>query len=1180
MRITTAVLLAGFLLATLAWGQGTTAQINGTVKDASVLAVPGAEIKATQTATGQTRTATSGTDGAFLLPNLPIGPYLMEVTKEGFAKYAQSGIVLQVDASPTIDVAMKVGNVTDQVTVQADANLVETHSTNVGTVVDNQRVLEMPLNGRNATELIFLAGMANLDGNNGFLNNVRNYPTIVISIGGAVGNWTNFLFDGANHNDAYNSMNLPLPFPDALQEFKVESSGLPAQYGVHAGATVNVVTKSGTNAFHGDAFEFLRNGDLNARDYFAASRDSIKRNQYGGTVGGRIKRDKLFFFAGVQDTSLKSNPTSNSSFVPTPAMLNGDFTTFASAACNSGKSYTLSPTYGFVNNTIAPSLLDPAALKVTALLPTAQATPCGQVFYPLANSQRETMGVGKIDYQKSDKQSMYIRAYATDLLIPATLIPGNALTLNSNTQHDRVYALAYGDTYLINANMVNSFRLGANRSEIPKVPSNLATWAQLGVNAVSLDTEPRFTISGGNGFGIGGGNAIINHDQGGPNPSINNDFSWIRGNHQMGFGVSYLHSLLNYASGINATGLFTFNGTLTGLGMGDFLTGNATTWAQGNVNTFTYNRQNYIGLYAQDSWKITPRLTVNYGLRYEPYLPVSNKYPFFDHFDPGFFAQGIHSQQYTTTPAGLVFPGDPQWLPSGNQIATDRWGAQAFLPRVGVVWDPIGDGKTTIRASVGMFTDRGSLYSMSAMAQDAPFGSVISVPNVKLDNPWATFAGGNPIPVALTKNVAFPGTSSMVTDNMHEKPIWVNSFNFGITRQLGSSWLLQANYVGNTVSHLQIENQINPALYLGTGPCSFPAEPGLAAASFPNCGTTASTNYRRVLYQQNPAQGSYYGIVSVFDDGGTSSYNGLYLAANKRLSNGLTVLSNYTWSHCIGDLFNGDPGNNGVYSVTPGNTKYDRSNCQGTDYRSVFNLSLVATTPKMSNRVLNTLFSNWQFAPILKLKSAIYYTVGTGVDTALNGEGGQRANAVPGVNPYASNPAACSQVYCVQWANPAAYVSPALGTLGTLSPYSLKGPGQFQLDLAVSRTFKVLERASIQFRAEAFNLPNHVNLAVPGTTGPSVSSATSFAITSDISGTSGLTARRLSRDSVLDEDHLLKNGEESTTGGSSPSNRRLPRFYSGDQQQLASHLAAFEVAVRLRSLGQRIGLLNAKFEFA
>src|ERR1700686_4920844 len=301
------------------WAQST-AQINGTVRDSSGLAVAGATVKATQTATGAVRTITSDAEGAFVFANLPIGPYLLEITKEGFNKYAQTGIVLQVDSNPSIDAALKVGAVTEQVTVQADASMVETHSTGVGTVVDNQRVVEMPLNGRNATELVFLAGMATIGGaNGGFLNSVRNYPTVMISVAGGVANQQTYALDGANHNDAYNGLNLPLPFPDALQEFKVETSALPAQYGLHSTAAVNAVTKSGTNQFHGDLFEFLRNGDLNARDYFAPTRDSLKRNQFGGTVGGPVLprfRNKLFFFAGYQGTIQKSNPTSNFAFVP------------------------------------------------------------------------------------------------------------------------------------------------------------------------------------------------------------------------------------------------------------------------------------------------------------------------------------------------------------------------------------------------------------------------------------------------------------------------------------------------------------------------------------------------------------------------------------------------------------------------------------------------------------------------------------------------------------------------------------------------------------------------------------------------------------------------------------------------------------------------------------------------
>ncbi len=306
-----------------------TSQINGTVKDATGLAVPGAEVKATQTATGSIRNATSGGDGSYSLPNLPLGPYLVEVTKAGFSKAAETGIVLQVESNLTVDVSLKVGGVNDQVTVEANTAQVETRSTAVGTVVTNQQIAEMPLNGRDAHELIFLAGMANYPGAGSF-NTIRNYPTVVVSVAGGNGDGVAYLLDGALWQDPYNSLSLPLPFPDALQEFKVETSAAPAQYGYHATATVNVVTKSGTNEYHGDLFEFLRNGDLNARDFFASARDSLKRNQFGGVVGGPVLprfRNKLFFFGGFQRTSLRSDGSQNiaNDLNPPRPSITGDF---------------------------------------------------------------------------------------------------------------------------------------------------------------------------------------------------------------------------------------------------------------------------------------------------------------------------------------------------------------------------------------------------------------------------------------------------------------------------------------------------------------------------------------------------------------------------------------------------------------------------------------------------------------------------------------------------------------------------------------------------------------------------------------------------------------------------------------------------------------------------------------
>jgi carboxypeptidase family protein len=244
------------------------------------------------------RAATSGADGSYILTNLPVGRYQMEVTKAGFSRYVQSGIVLQVGGNPTVDIPLKVGTVSEQVQVEANATLVETRSAGIGQVIDNQRVLELPLNGRQVTELIYLSGMATQVNGAGLNSGVRNFPTADISVAGGLSNGLTFRLDGATHNDPYNNLNLPLPFPDALQEFKVETSALPAQYGHHSSAAVNAVTKSGTNEIHGDVFEFIRNGAVNARNSFATTTDSLKRNQFGGTVGGPIVKNKLFFFAG------------------------------------------------------------------------------------------------------------------------------------------------------------------------------------------------------------------------------------------------------------------------------------------------------------------------------------------------------------------------------------------------------------------------------------------------------------------------------------------------------------------------------------------------------------------------------------------------------------------------------------------------------------------------------------------------------------------------------------------------------------------------------------------------------------------------------------------------------------------------------------------------------------------
>jgi hypothetical protein len=973
-----------------------------------------------------------------------------------------------------VNAVLQVGQVSEQVEVKADAALVETRGSGVGTVVDNSRVLELPLNGRNVQELVVLAGMATINNNSGSLNSVRNYPTVVISVGGGISNGVTYMLDGAVNNDAENNLSLPMPFPDALQEFKVETSALPAQYGLHASAAVNAITKAGTNDFHGDAFEFVRNGVFNARDFFAPTRDSLKRNQFGGTIGGPIKKDKIFFFGGYQRTTQRSAPAANIAYVPTPAMLAGDFTTLASPLCQ-GKQVTLSPAQGFVNNTISPSKFNPSALAMLKRMPTP-ADPCGKVSYGTLSNQDESLYVSRLDYTKSDKQSFFGRLFIAKLTSPTTFDGRNLLTQVVNATDNRVYTLAFGDTYLLGSGTVSSFRGSVTRTAIEKAPDKgVGGWPDYGVNASSF-SQPVIVIAmnatggsnTGSGFNIGGGTAIVSIANTGPNYNASEDLSLVRGVHQFGLGASYMHIENGYHSGVNSNGTMTINGQFTGLQLSDFMLGLVSQWKQGNLSTY-YDRQHYLGIYAQDAWKATPRLTVNYGIRWEPYFAFKSKYGWFSHFDKNLFDQNVHSQVYVNAPAGLIFPGDSQY-PCGLSVHCNRYGI--FLPRASLAWDPKGDGKTSVRAAFGTFTDRAQTISLTGFGQDVPFGNAVTLQNVNLSNPWANYPGGNPFPSVLNKDVVFPAYGLVDTHPLHLKPTTVNQWNLSVQRQVGTDWLLTVNYVGSATFHLQSATELNPAVFLGLGPCT------INGVNYSTCSTTGNTNQRRILNLQNPSQGQYYGTVSQLDDGGTGTYHGLYLSAQKRLSRGTTVLANYTYSHCISDYWNAFVGGSGVSTgYNPGGRRAERSNCANTDLRQVFNLSVVAQTPRFSNKTLGMLAGNWQISPILKMRSGQFFTVTTGIDNALNGsttgaQGTQRPNQVL-KDPYLPNKSVNG------WLNPAAFATPAPGTYGNLGPNNLVGPSAFQLDLALLRTFSLTERKSLQLRAEAFNLPNHLNAGTP-----------------------------------------------------------------------------------------------------
>ncbi|HEX6894377.1 MAG TPA: carboxypeptidase-like regulatory domain-containing protein, partial [Bryobacteraceae bacterium] len=457
-------------------------QISGTVRDNSGAVMAGVQITATDTDTDFKRMAVTDDAGNYVLINLPLGPYRLEASKMGFRNYVQTGITLQVGTAPEIAITLGLGQVSESVQVEANVSQIETRSIGVGSVIETQRILDLPLNGRQPTDLITLGGSSV---QTGISPGYGMRTGALISVAGSSIEGVQYNFDGAPHINTLDGSGMPLPFPDALQEFKVSTSVQDASNSGHSGATVSSVTRSGTNAFHGDLFEFLRNYDVNARDFFATGPDGLKRNQFGGTLGGPIKKDKLFFFAGYQGTLVRQTPISTQEFVPTPDMLQGNFATFASAACQNGQPLTLRGP--FVSNQVSASLLSPAAVNIAKRLPQAL-NGCGRVLTGIVNHENDNQGVTRVDYQISAKHSLFARYMLTrqEFAVPYSLTP-DPLTEGTPGFNDQAQSGTIGDTYVLSPSMVNSVRLSVNRIAALKPGANMFGASDVGVNAFSYD---------------------------------------------------------------------------------------------------------------------------------------------------------------------------------------------------------------------------------------------------------------------------------------------------------------------------------------------------------------------------------------------------------------------------------------------------------------------------------------------------------------------------------------------------------------------------------------------------------------------------------------------------------------------------------------------------------------------
>ena len=1066
LRIACALALLLCLNATAASAQ--TAEVNGKVTDASGAVLPGVTVTLTQTETGFTRTVVTEGSGSYVMPNLPTGPYRLEVALQGFRTYVQTGIVLQVAATPTLDVRLELGELAETVTVEAAVPLVDVRSSGISEVVEQERIVELPLQGRQVTDLIVLAGAAvsREMGN----DSARATPgSASIGVAGGLSFAVGYFLDGAIHNDSYNNLNLPLPFPDALQEFRVATSGLSAQNGFHSGASVNAVTKSGTNNLHGNVFEFLRDHRFNATNPFAAvgadgkrSSDGLRRNQFGGTLGGPIVQNKLFFFAAYQGTRARQNPADIKAWVPTAAMLAGDFTTFASPACNSGRQIALRAP--FVNNQVNPALFSPAALNIAKTLP-GTTDPCGAITYGAPADDDDWQGVGKIDLQVNANHSVFGRYLHTDSRAreawPRT---NNILTtaIRGRPKTSVAKSLTLGDTLVFGSNMVNSFRAAFNRTHVEINSPPFLDAPSVGIKMYTyIPGAMVMNVTGG--FSIGTGGSIYQYVDG-DSFQVGDDFTMVRGNHQIAVGTNVSYWTSDQLINGRSPGDFTFNGSLTGLGLADFMTGRLFRLEHGAPGGLPLS-QVYVGAYAQDAWRATDRLTINAGVRWEPFFGQSITSGAISNFSVENWRAGVKSTKFVNAPPGMIYPGDPGF-PDGTTGMEKQW--WNLSPRAGLAWDVNGDGRTAVRASYGLAYDFMTAAYLYIAASAPPFANRVRLEAVSLDDPYAAVPGGdlNPIPAVPPPNAPYPPYGSFGAMDPNINSPRVQSWNVTFERQIGTGWQAAASYLASHTDRLWGQIALNPGVFMGLGPCT------LQGVNYPVCTAATNLDQRRVLSLENPAAARLIGPIDRFDDVGTQDYRGLKLSFRRSAASGVNFNGNYTWSHCVGNtLPTGFPQISAGY-LKPGDPDFDRGNCPQ-NRTHLATLTTGYQTPQFDTPALRVLASGWRASGILSMRSGAWLDVTTARDVAGTGiQGtGNRLNRVLD-DPYGNKT-------LTNYLNPAAFAYPAMGTLGDNPPRNVQGPGFWAVDLALSRLLSVAGTRNLEVRVEAFNLFNKFNWGNP-----------------------------------------------------------------------------------------------------
>jgi len=1054
----------------------------------------------TQVGTDVKRTAATNTNGQFTIPALPPATYRLTVEAAGFKTYEQD-LTLMADQNGSLQIPMQLGASVDKVTVEATATLVNTVAPVLSQVIDRARVVDLPLNGRNAADLTKMVA-GTVDSNNAAgttQGNTKQVPGAeAMSVNGARPDQISYNLDGGSNQDLMSNTNNPFPFPDALQEFSVQTNSFDTQYGTNAGAVVNVITKSGTNQFHGDAFEFVRNREFNARNFFAAATDPLKRNQFGGTIGGPIKKDSTFIFFGYQGTRIRTASASNT-IIPTAANMTGDFSNYlnANSAVNpQGKVIQINdPTTGLAipGDMIPASSMSPVAIALAKLLPINQALPNGRLTYAAPSVQNFDEYVTRFDRVVRGQDKLYARFYM-DRFYLAPAYDGKNLLLTTNagaTVHTQNWTAGY--TWIASANFVNNFvatfvRAASDRGQGGNVPQ----FTDFGANVPQLPKSE----GGIRGFGITNsyfglgtftdGKFIRNTYE------VRDQASWTHGSHSFQFGGNYERDQSNIRNTDFEDGNWQFADTLTNLGLASFAMGHLHSYNQSSGD-YSDSRQNVIGLFAEDKWKPKHNFTLSMGLRWEPQFVEKEIYGRTEQFWPSAYAAGQHSKIIPSAPAGLMFVGDSygglNFPATGNRPDINN-----FAPRLGMAWDVGGNGKTVVRSGGGIFYSSrmpGLFLNDASIIQPFSLQTTITegnTPNnlIPFSNPLQSqpsYAASWPLLYTLPTipSGGVPFTGLVTVYGMEPGVKWVTpttyDWNMTMERQVSSSTLINISYVGLRGVHLRQDIDLNPRTA--------------------GVGTDASRPY------------SGFGEIYENRNTGMSDYNALQMNFTKRPGGGkgvfkdVTLLANYTYSKSMeialasngGITDMGSSKGSGLPYGYPNQGKFDTGPAPGQDRTHRFVASYVWELPKFTgmNSALRAVVGGWQWTGIFTLMTGDAMTIVLGTDKSETNLGADRATFIGSLNQYggvapAASRAGCGSATCVPWLNTSLFLpvsQTTVGSFGNVGKGAFRGPGKFNVDTGLIKNFfpvKTHEEIRAQIRGEFFNVLNHTQFNDPDVT--------------------------------------------------------------------------------------------------